>query len=109
MLGLSNLVYQIPKEEHREREVELIAPAAKLISSIMEDMTAVPISQIEAVQRDNLSMKPEAVTFLSRDWHTGQEWDANELDDWFNQHLVTAKAAHRGINPCRHTFASQNT
>lgn len=100
-------IYRIPKEEHREREIELIAPAAKLIRCIMEDTAAAPISQIEVVQRDNLSTEPEEVTLLFRDWRTGQEWDADELDEWFKQHLVKTKVAHRGINQCRHTFASQ--
>lgn len=100
-------IYRIPKEEKRERFVELIKPAAALMKMILEDTAACQPQQIDVTQRDNLTSEQERVTFLFRDWTTGNAWHPDRLDEWFKEHLVKSKVNHRGINQCRHTFASQ--
>ena len=100
-------IYRVPKEESRERFVELIKPAAELMALIMEDTVTCQPQQIDVTQRDNLTSEPESVTFLFRDWTTGNAWHPDRLDEWFKEHLVKSKVNHRGINQCRHTFASQ--
>lgn len=99
--------FRIPKEELRERSVELIKPAAALIRQILKDTANCKAQQIEVTQRDNLTSEQETVTLLFRDWVTGKPWRSDDLDKWFTEHLVKAKIRHRGINQCRHTFASQ--
>ncbi|MCR1826932.1 site-specific integrase [Pseudomonas oleovorans] len=100
-------IYRIPKEEKRERYVELIKPAAELMELILQDTTGCLAQQIEVTQRDNLTSESECVTFLFRDWTTGMAWHPDHLDEWFKDHLVKSKVSHRGINQCRHTYASQ--
>lgn len=100
-------IYRIPKEEKRERFVELIKPAAELMALILEDTVTCQPQQIDVTQRDNLTSEPESVTFLFRDWTTGNAWHPDHLDEWFKEHLVKSKVNHRGINQCRHTYASQ--
>ena len=100
-------IYRIPKEEKRERFVELIKPAAELMKLILEDTTSCKPQQIDVTQRDNLTTEAECVTFLFRDWTTGNAWHPDHLDEWFKEHLVKSKVNHRGINQCRHTYASQ--
>lgn len=99
--------FRIPKEELRERSVELIAPAARLMRQILKDTSTCKAQQIEITQRDNLTTERETVTLLFRDSTTGKPWRSEDLDKWFAAHLVKAKVRHRGINQCRHTFASQ--
>ncbi len=48
-----------------------------------------------------------SATLLFRDGATGKPWRSDDLDKWFTEHLAKAKVRHRGINQCRHTFASQ--
>ena len=100
-------IYRIPKEKKRERFAELIKPAAELMKLILEDTAACMPQPIEVTQRDNLTSESERVTFLFRDWTTGNAWRPDHLDEWFKEHLVKSKVNHRGINQCRHTFASQ--
>lgn len=100
-------IYRIPKEEKRERFVELIKPAAELMKLILEDTTSCKPQQIDVTQRDNLTTETECVTFLFRDWTTGNAWHPDHLDEWFKEHLLKSKVNHRGINQCRHTYASQ--
>lgn len=99
--------FRVPKEELRERSVELIAPAAELLRQIMEDTARCKPQMIEVTQRDNLTSEQEKVTLLFRDGTTGKPWKSNDLDKWFTEHLVKAGVRHRGINQCRHTYASQ--
>ncbi|SFO95207.1 Arm DNA-binding domain-containing protein [Pseudomonas borbori] len=100
-------IYRIPKEEKRERFVELIKPAAALMKLVLEDTAACKPQHIDVTQRDNLTSEPEHVTFLFRDWATENAWHPDHLDEWFKEHLVKSKVSHRGINQCRHTYASQ--
>lgn len=100
--------FRIPKEEHRERSVELIKPGAALLKQIIADTAHCQQQLIEVTQRDNLSSKPEKVTLLFRDWTTEKPWDTDDLDTWFAAHLREAGVRHRGINQCRHTYASQS-
>ncbi|WP_043311603.1 Arm DNA-binding domain-containing protein [Pseudomonas sp. ML96] len=99
--------FRVPKEELRERSVELIAPAAELLHQIMKDTARCKPQEIEVTQRDNLTSEQEKVTLLFRNWKTGKPWTSNDLDKWFTEHLVKANVRHRGINQCRHTYASQ--
>lgn len=99
--------FRVPKEELRERSVELIAPAARLMRQILKDTARCQAQQIEVTQRDNLTSEQETVTLLFRDSSTGKPWKSDDLDKWFTEHLVKANIRHRGINQCRHTFASQ--
>lgn len=100
-------VYRVPKEEKRERFVEMIKPTAELLKLIMEDTASCVPQRIDVTQRDNLTTEPECVTFLFRDWTTGHVWNPDHLDEWFKEHLKKSKVSHRGINQCRHTYASQ--
>lgn len=99
--------FRIPKEEIRDRSVELITPAAALLRQIMDDSASYDAQQIDVTQRDNMTIEQETVTLLFRDGTTGKPWRSDDLDKWFTGHLVKANVRHRGINQCRHTFASQ--
>jgi len=99
--------YKVPKERARVRMVELIDPAIDLLKLILLDAASAPVEVITVTQRDNVSTKTERVRFLFRTPVEGVAWTGRNLSNWFTAHLVKAGVRHRGVNQCRHTFASQ--
>lgn len=99
--------YKVPKERARARSVELIDPAIDLLRIILTDAEHATLETITVIQRDNVSTKNERVRFLFRTPSDGVAWTGKNLSKWFTGHLVKAGVRHRGINQCRHTFASQ--
>lgn len=99
--------YKVPKERARARMVELIDPALDLLKLIMLDAAAAPVEVVSVMQRDNVSTKKERLRFLFRTPAEGVAWTGRNLSNWFTDHLVKAGVRHRGVNQCRHTFASQ--
>ncbi|MWV17062.1 DUF3596 domain-containing protein [Pseudomonas sp. L-22-4S-12] len=99
--------YKVPKERSRQRYVELISPAKQLMQQILIDAAASASIDVKVIQRDNISAKIERITPLFRNPARGTPWDAKSLHKWFTAHLKKATVQHRGVNQCRHTFASQ--
>jgi integrase len=87
--------------------VELIDPAIELLQLIMLDAADAPAVTVMVTQRDNNSTKKETLRFLFRTPSEGVAWTGRNLSNWFTDHLVKAGVRHRGVNQCRHTFASQ--
>ena len=99
--------YKVPKEKVRVRSVELIAPALEQLHKQFEVTGNFAPVQVEVVQRDNVTIKKEAVRFVFRNGVSGEPWHASSVGRWFAGHLKRAGVRHRGPNQCRHTFASQ--
>ncbi|WP_110951287.1 Arm DNA-binding domain-containing protein [Pseudomonas bohemica] len=99
--------FKVPKERSRIRVVELINPALELLQQLMEDDAGNTPTEIEVVQRDNITKRKERLHFLFRSSTSGLLWNGKTVSNWFTAHLVKAGVRHRGANQCRHTFASQ--
>lgn len=99
--------YKVPKERSRQRFVELVSPAMQLLQQILIDATTLESIEVKIIQRDNISTKIERITPLFRNPARGAPWDARSLHKWFTTLLKKAAVQHRGVNQCRHTFASQ--
>lgn len=99
--------YKVPKERSRIRFVELIAPALELMQQILKDSAGYERTELEVIQRDNVTRKKERITLLFRNSVSGIPWSGQNVSEWFTAHLKRSGVAHRGANQCRHTFASQ--
>jgi integrase len=99
--------YKVPKERARIRTVELIDPAIRILEQIMIDSEGSSAEVVTVVQRDNVSIKKETLRFLFRTPTEGVAWTGRNISKWFTTHLEKAGVRHRGVNQCRHTFASQ--
>jgi integrase len=99
--------HKAPKEKSRTREIDLVEPAIELLREILADIGDVQPEEIEVTGLDNLTVKNESVRLLFRNPNTAQPWSASALDRWFKSHCEIAGVRHRGVNQCRHTFASR--
>lgn len=99
--------HKVPKEQTRTREIDLLEPAAELLREILADMGDTQSKEIEVTGLDNLTIKNESIRFLFRNPNTGEPWSPSALDRWFKSHCLSAGVRYRGINQCRHTFASR--
>lgn len=99
--------HKAPKEKTRTREIDLVEPAIELLREILADIGDVQPEDIEVTGLDNLTVKNESVRLLFRNPNTAQPWSASALDRWFKSHCEIAGVRHRGVNQCRHTFASR--
>ena len=99
--------FKVPKERSRIRTVELVDPALALMREIAAAANNAPSVEIEVIQRDNITAKKQHVRFLFRSSTSGLLWNSKTLSNWFTGHLKKAQVRHRGVNQCRHTFASQ--
>lgn len=99
--------YKVPKEQTRTREIDLLEPAAELLREILADRGDTQSKKIEVTCLDNLTIKNESIRFLFHNPNTGEPWSPSALDRWFKSHCLSAGVRYRGINQCRHTFASR--
>lgn len=102
-----NTEYKVPKEKSRARRVELIDPAIEFLKRQHPITSNLPTTAIDVVQRDNITIKRENVTFVFRNGQSHMPWHASSVGRWFADHLKKVGVRHRGPNQCRHTFASQ--
>lgn len=100
---------KVPKENARERTVEVIHAARPwLVKQLKESAHLGPIT-INVKQRDNVSSKTETIRPIFINSLTGKYF-ANDMSvshRFLKAHLKKAKATCRAANQCRHTFASQ--
>lgn len=99
--------HKAPKVQSREREIDLLEPAVDLLHQILEDSRHAPSVEITVTRLDNLSIATEHVRLLFNNPKTGKHWSQSALDRWFKTHTAKAGVRYRGINQCRHTFASR--
>jgi integrase len=99
--------YKVPKERARIRTIELIDPALQILKEIMRDAEDAEIETVLVTQRDNVSVKKESLRFLFKTPSERAAWTGRNISKWFTAHLEKAGVRHRGVNQCRHTFASQ--
>lgn len=99
--------YKVPKERARIRTIELIDPALQILKEIMRDAEDAEIETVSVTQRDNVSVKKESLRFLFKTPSERVAWTGRNISKWFTAHLEKAGVRHRGVNQCRHTFASQ--
>lgn len=100
-------VYKVPKERSRIRTIDLIDPAVIYLRKQMEQSYLQPAELVEVIQRDNVTVKKEAVRFVFRNGSSGMPWNPASMNRWFTSVMKRAGVRHRGPNQCRHTFASQ--
>lgn len=99
--------HKSPKEKTRAREIDLLQPAIELMREILLGMADTLAEEIEVTALDNLSISTESVRLLFRNPNTSGPWSQSALDRWFKAHTKKAGVRYRGINQCRHTFASR--
>lgn len=99
--------HKSPKELSRTREIDLLEPAIKLLREILADTASHSVQDLEITCLDNLSLRNETVHLLFTNPKTGQPWSQTALDRWFKAHALKVGVRYRGINQCRHTFASR--
>ena len=107
--ALVDAQWKVPKENARERTVEVIHAARPwLVKQLKESAHLDPIT-INVKQRDNVSSKTETIRPIFINSLTGKYF-ANDMSvshRFLKGHLKKAKVAYRAANQCRHTFASQ--
>ena len=99
--------YRVPKESTRERTIDLLEPAQRILHALLPAAAEAASSEITVTERDNLSVSMHRVRLLVRHPDTGQPWSTSTLNRWFRQHQEHAGVRPRGANQCRHTFASR--
>ncbi len=99
--------HKAPKELLRERTIDLLEPAVQLLRLILQDTAEAPLCRLQVTALDNLTIREEAVHLLFRNPRTAGPWSSSALDRWFRGHQAKAQVRYRGLNQCRHTFASR--
>lgn len=99
--------HKSPKVEARKREIDLLAPAIELLEEILADTERHCMQPLEITRLDNLSVRYETVRLLFTNPNTGKPWSQSALDRWFKAHTKAVGVRYRGLNQCRHTFASR--
>ena len=99
--------HKCPKVKARQREIDLLDPAIELLEEILEDHQHHYKQSLEITALDNLSQRQETVHLLFTNPHTGKPWSQSALDRWLKAHTKAVDVRYRGLNQCRHTFASR--
>ncbi len=99
--------HKAPKVEARKREIDLLAPAIELLEEILADTERHCIQPLEITRLDNLSVRYQTMRLLFTNPNTGKPWSQSALDRWFKAHTKAVGVRYRGLNQCRHTFASR--
>lgn len=99
--------YKVTKEKSRTRVIELLEPARDALLSQRPFTFMQQPESIEVKQRDNMTKKKAKITLVFKNENTGEGWYPDTLNRIFSQILKKAKIRARGVNQCRHTFASQ--
>lgn len=104
--------YKVPKEVSRERKVELLAPAIEWLKKQKRHTFMTQAQKITVRNRDNATFFEEEVrfVFLRTSRHgegTPFPSDMPLRENFFKAHLEKAGVRYRGVNQCRHTYASQ--
>ncbi|MNM95223.1 Tyrosine recombinase XerC [compost metagenome] len=99
--------YKVPKESVRARKIELIDPALEYLKKHWEFTGHLPPVALEITQRDNNTTRLMHLKLVFRNSVSMKPWYGNSLNRWFTSHLKNVGVRHRGVNQCRHTFASQ--
>lgn len=105
-------VYKVPKEKGRIRTVELIEPAKQWLLAQKEHTLMLMPTIIQTIQRDNNTKREEVVNFVFMNTYFDAHrppapYTPASAARWFKTLLQKSKVRYRGINQCRHTFASQ--
>ena len=99
--------HKAPKERTRARKIDLLDDAVELLRMILADAVNTAPQTIEVTALDNLTVNSESVRLLFRNPRTGESWSQSALDRWFKAHTNRTHVRYRGVNQCRHTFASR--
>ena len=99
--------HKAPKVKARRREIDLLEPAIELLEEILTETQHHSMQSLDITCLDNLSLRHETVNLLFTNPHTGKPWSQSALDRWFKAHTETVGVRYRGLNQCRHTFASR--
>lgn len=99
--------HKAPKVKARRREIDLLEPAIELLEEILADTQHHCMQSLDITCLDNLSLRHETVHLLFTNPHTGKPWSQSALDRWFKTHTEAVGVRYRGLNQCRHTFASR--
>lgn len=107
--ALVDAEWKVPKEQARERTVEVIHAARPWLVKQLSVSSMLEPVLIEVKQRDNVSIKMEVIRPIFINTLTGKHF-ANDMSvstRFLKDHLKKAKVVYRAANQCRHTFASQ--
>lgn len=101
--------YRVTKTRRSNREVQLLKPAVEALREIYLLTGHQPKITVDITQRDNRTVKSQALRFVFLNSNTGEphKSDFCVRDRFFKTHLKHADVRYRGPNQCRHTFACQ--
>ena len=100
--------YKRPKTEKRRRTLKLFDQALEVLQRQRELTFTLPGTEIKITEKRNKRTSTEILHFIFLKTSTGKpHTDSKEIHKLWKKHLREAGLRHRGINQCRHTFASR--
>ncbi|HEX5057208.1 MAG TPA: tyrosine-type recombinase/integrase, partial [Gammaproteobacteria bacterium] len=101
-------VYKRPKKKTRQRTLKLFDQAYDALLRQKQHSFMQPPVEIEVLEFDNKTVTRETLHFVFLNSLTGKPFsDSKECEKFWKWHLQKVGLRYRGINQCRHTFASR--
>ncbi len=100
--------YKRPKNDKRRRTLKLFDQAYEALKRQKALTFMLPPAEVEIPEKRNKRVTTEKLRFIFLNTLTGKpHTDSKETNVLWATHLRKAGVRHRGINQCRHTFASR--
>jgi len=101
--------YKTPKEESRNREIDLLEPARWVLMKLMALTSMLPPVEITILQKDNKSFRSEKLRLILINTRSQKPMasDMQYRDRFFNTICKESGVRYRPPNNARHTYASQ--
>lgn len=106
--------YKIPKEESRERTIDLLQPAIDILKAQKAISFMMAPEEFDVLQRDNKTVVKESlrIVFVQTQVRKDSPGGAFKNDYYYREKFFTAHLRHAGIryrgpNHARHTYACQ--
>ena len=101
--------YKSTKTRRSRRIVELLPQALAALESQKQFTLQKEKQKINVIQIDNRTIRTEMIRSVFCNQSTQKPYPRSDayIHSFWKTHLKNAEVAYRGINQCRHTFASQ--
>lgn len=101
--------YKVPKEPSRNRTIDLLQPAIDILKKQLKLTHDLPAEEFDVRRPNNVTTRTENLRCVFR--HDAYEcadgiWRKRAVQGAYGTILKKAGVRHRGVNQCRHTFAS---
>jgi integrase len=101
--------YKSTKTRRSRRIVELLPKALAALESQQQFTLQKEKQAIDVIQIDNRTLRTETIRSVFLNRHTQKPYPRSDayINSFWKTHLKKAGVTYRGVNQCRHTFASQ--